>query len=282
MVFSLFFPIIPWLLQLILFGWFVAVLAFLVTAGTPNYSAVDSNGTVKSPCDFTKAVSDNYGILNNDTTCKFINFNDNDHIFRMQVYHLFGWFWIMNFIIALGQCVLAGAFASYYWAYDKKNDVPTFPVAASFYRTLRYHTGSLAFGSLIIAIVQLIRAGLEYLDHKLNGGPGQQGEIAKYIMKCLKCCFWCLEKFLKFLNKNAYIEIAVYGKNFCVSAKNAFFLLMRNILRVVVLDKVTDFILFIGQLSITFGVGVGSFYWFKRQSNLNYYLAPVFVRTNRV
>ena len=34
----------------------------------------------------------------------------------------------------------------------------------------RYHTGSLAFGSLIIAIVQLIRAGLEYLDHKLNGG----------------------------------------------------------------------------------------------------------------
>ena len=26
----------------------------------------------------------------------------------------------MNFIIALGQCVLAGAFASYYWAWDKK------------------------------------------------------------------------------------------------------------------------------------------------------------------
>lgn len=38
----------------------------------------------------------------------------------MQVYHLFGWFWVMNFIIALGQCVLAGAFASYYWAWDKK------------------------------------------------------------------------------------------------------------------------------------------------------------------
>ena len=33
----------------------------------------------------------------------------------------------------------------------------------------RYHTGSLAFGSLIIAIVQLIRAALEYLDHTLNG-----------------------------------------------------------------------------------------------------------------
>ena len=38
----------------------------------------------------------------------------------MQVYHLFGWFWLMNFIIALGQCVLAGAFSSYYWAWDKE------------------------------------------------------------------------------------------------------------------------------------------------------------------
>ena len=42
------------------------------------------------------------------------------NLFRMQVYHLFGWFWLMNFIIAFGQCVLAGAFASWYWAWDKK------------------------------------------------------------------------------------------------------------------------------------------------------------------
>ena len=28
-------------------------------------------------------------------------------------------------------------------------------------------------------------------------------------LRCLKCCFWCLEKFLKFLNKNAYIEVSM-------------------------------------------------------------------------
>lgn len=33
----------------------------------------------------------------------------------------------------------------------------------------RYHTGSLAFGAAIIAVVQLIRAVLEYVDHKLKG-----------------------------------------------------------------------------------------------------------------
>ncbi len=33
----------------------------------------------------------------------------------------------------------------------------------------RYHTGSLAFGALILSIVQFIRIFLEYLDHKLKG-----------------------------------------------------------------------------------------------------------------
>ena len=27
---------------------------------------------------------------------------------------------MMNFIIAFGQCALAGAYASWYWAWDKK------------------------------------------------------------------------------------------------------------------------------------------------------------------
>lgn len=34
----------------------------------------------------------------------------------------------------------------------------------------RYHTGSLAFGSLILAVVHLTRVILEYLDHRLKGG----------------------------------------------------------------------------------------------------------------
>jgi hypothetical protein len=37
----------------------------------------------------------------------------------------------------------------------------------------------------------------------------------------VKCCLWCCEKCLKFLNRNAYIEIAIYGKSFCRSAGDA-------------------------------------------------------------
>ena len=44
----------------------------------------------------------------------------------------------------------------------------------------RYHLGSLAFGSFIIAVVQMIRIILEYIDHKLKGSENQ---VAKFFLK---------------------------------------------------------------------------------------------------
>eukprot|EP00795_Rhopilema_esculentum_P010208 gene10208-18889_t len=267
--------ILAWVAGILVWLTTYAVLT-LIGYGDASYKQV-KNGTVTTAlCKAADALS---SVNDQNVSCNFIEYKTNDNLLRMQVFHLFGWFWLMNFIVAFGQCVLAGAFASWYWAWDKKTDVPTLPLLASMGRTLRYHTGSLAFGSLIIAIIQLIRAGLEYLDHKLNGPGTQPGPVTKFLIKCLKCCFWCFEKFIKFLNKNAYIEIAVYGKNFCTSAKNAFLLLMRNVIRVVVLDKVTDFLLFIGKLTVVMGIAVGSFYWFKDRKDLNYYLAPVMIIT---
>lgn len=106
----------------------------------------------------------------------------------------------------------------------------------------RYHVGTLAFGSLIITICRLIRVAIEYIDHKLK--KYDNGFITA-MMCCCKCFFWCLEKFLKFINKNAYIMCAIHGRNFCMSAKDAFNLLMRNLVRVFVVDKVKIWEIFI-------------------------------------
>ncbi|KAF7236335.1 Choline transporter-like protein 2 [Varanus komodoensis] len=77
--------------------------------------------------------------------------------------------------------------------------------------------------------------------------------------------------------------IAIYGTNFCTSARNAFFLLMRNIVRVAVLDKVTDFLLFLGKLLIVGSVGILAFFFFTQRIKLiqdtapplNYYWVPI-------
>uniref|UniRef100_A0A3B4X6Z5 Choline transporter-like protein n=1 Tax=Seriola lalandi dorsalis TaxID=1841481 RepID=A0A3B4X6Z5_SERLL len=202
------------------------------------------------------------------------------HLFLLQLSNLLVFLWLVNFSLALEQCTLAGTFASYYWARRKPRDIPPCPLFSSFSRTIRYHTGSLAFGALILSVVQLLRIILEYLEQKLRG---VDNSVSRFILCCLKCCFWCLEKFLRYMNHNAYIMVAIYGKNFCTSAREAFCLLMRNVVRVAVLDRVTDFLLFLGKVLIAGGVGVFAFFFFTKKipviqeevPNLNYYWVPM-------
>ena len=79
-------------------------------------------------------------------------------------------------------------------------------------------SGTVAFGSLIIAILRMVRVMLEKVEEKL-AKYHQDNKLVKAAMCVCKCCFWCLEKFMKFLNRNAYIMCAVSGNNFCTSAK---------------------------------------------------------------
>ncbi|XP_078091077.1 choline transporter-like protein 2 isoform X2 [Mustelus asterias] len=233
---TLLYPIITFLLLLLCVAYWGVTAVFLSTSGEAVYKVFANETT----CDYNMKTCDpnNFNVSNitkqcPEAQCLFAFYGGESYYHKylilFQFYNVFLFFWLTNFVIALGQVTLAGAFASYYWAFNKPADVPAFPVFSSMGRALRYHTGSLAFGSLLLAIVQVIRVVLEYVDQKVKGA---KNKAAQFILSCLKCCFWCLEKFLKFLNRNAYIMVAIYGKNFCTSAKNAFFLLMRNIVRV--------------------------------------------------
>nr|XP_020829884.1 choline transporter-like protein 4 isoform X2 [Phascolarctos cinereus] len=298
MMSTLFFPLLTFVLLLISVAYWVMTALYLATSGQPQYGWWAPNGSdpgcqdvINKTCNpldkFSSQLNSSIAMCPN-LTCQFLGYSTSGpaqrSLFNLQIYGILGLFWTLNWVLALGQCVLAGAFASFYWAFNKPQDIPSCPLTAAFFRTLRYHTGSLAFGALILTLVQIVRVVLEYLDHKLRGA---QNSLIRCLMCCLKCCFWCLEKFLKFLNRNAYIMIAIYGRNFCISAKNAFMLLMRNVVRVVVLDKVTDLLLFFGKLLVVSGVGILSFFFFTGRIpalkeefgslNLNYYWLPIMV-----
>ncbi|XP_077202242.1 choline transporter-like protein 2 isoform X6 [Paroedura picta] len=283
---SLLFPLYTFFLVCLCIAYWASTAVFLSTSNEAIYKVFNETecnytGTTCNPETFnTSSVAKQCP----DARCLFAFYGGetayHKYLIIFQIYNAFMFFWLANFVIALGQVTLAGAFASYYWAFKKPDDMPAFPIFSSFGRALRYHTGSLAFGSLILALVQIIRVLLEYLDHRLKAA---ENKFAKFLLTCLKCCFWCLEKFIKFLNRNAYIMIAIYGTNFCTSARNAFFLLMRNIIRVAVLDKVTDFLLFLGKLLIVGSVGILAFFFFTQRikpiqdsaPSLNYYWVPI-------
>ncbi|KAI9219001.1 plasma-membrane choline transporter-domain-containing protein [Blastocladiella britannica] len=170
-----------------------------------------------------------------------------------QWYHLFGFLWTLALIVAVNQTTIAGAIASWYWSRDKQH-LPRLIVIKSLWRSLRYSLGSLALGSFLIAVVQLIRVILMYIQRQLRGTGNR---VAQLILSCLQCCFWCLEKFIAFLNKNAYIMISVNGESFCTSARKAAELLVRNAFRLVAVDFVSGFILFLSKLVVAGSTAFG-------------------------
>uniref|UniRef100_A0A3Q3ESN3 Choline transporter-like protein n=1 Tax=Labrus bergylta TaxID=56723 RepID=A0A3Q3ESN3_9LABR len=283
---SLFYPLFTFVLLAMVIAYWAVTAVFLSTSNEPIYKVFNDTECEHSrkTCDPANFTTSPMKYQCPDSECLFAFYGGetvyHKYLIGLQFYNVFLFFWCANFVTAMGQMTLAGAFSSYYWAFVKPDDMPAFPVFSSLGRSLRYHTGTLAFGSLILSIIQIIRVLLEYLDHKLKGA---HNKFTKFLLCCLKCCFWCLEKCIKFLNRNAYIMVAIYGKNFCTAAKDAFFLLMRNMIRVAVLDKVTDFLLFLGKLLIVGLVGVFAFFFFSGRvkafentaPHLHYYWVPI-------
>ena len=130
----------------------------------------------------------------------------------MLSYHFFGFLWTKNLIMAITMTCIAGAVCDWYrrslcvaanrvnpsgafisrapryWTLDKEEfgGVGTFPILGAFWRTMRYHVGSLALGAFIIAVVEFLRAVLAYIDNKTK----QLQEKNKALKIALKHMFY--------------------------------------------------------------------------------------------
>ena len=85
-----------------------------------------------------------------------------------------------------------------YWTWNK-SDVPFWTLTLSMFNTTVFHLGTVAFGSLIIAIIRFVRAILDYVEKKLSM---YNNDLTRCLLWCCKCCLWCLEKFMRFINRS--------------------------------------------------------------------------------
>jgi len=177
---------------------------------------------------------------------EYRTFTYDDNTRYAALYMLFCWFWTSQFIIAIGQLVIALGIACWYFVRDKK-EVGNFTVIWAFKAVVFNHLGTAAFGSLIIAIIKTIRAVLTYLQKKASKSGNT---VLKFFLACLQCVMWCVEKIMKFINKNGYIVTAIYGYSFCKACRTAFFLIARNILRIMAISLIGDFVLFLGKIFV--------------------------------
>ena len=78
----------------------------------------------------------------------------------------------------------------------------------------------------------------------------KENKIVKILLCCTSYLLACLDRCVKFITKNAYIQIALTNKNFCASAWNAFLLIVKNAMRFGAVASVGGIFMLIGRLFI--------------------------------
>lgn len=180
----------------------------------------------------------------------------------LQTFNVIACLWDMLFISALSQLSLAGAFSTWYWTYNKDN-VPYFVMTMSATRSVIYHSGTAAFGALLLTVCRVLRM---IVNARSSGGA--------CCALCLSCLLSSLEDFVKRFNQNAYIMCAIHGKGLCASALSAYQLIFRNILRIMATDVVTSIVF--GFCKLFLAVGAGCFGWIYFSKQNFFLVSPVF------
>lgn len=237
------FPLIPVFIGLAYMVWWIAVALYIMSVG--------SDIQVETPAEFvTIGYPANYTDFKWDQQLK--------NSFALHFFHLL---WNIQFFVYFTYLVCAGAIADWYFTpYDangnkKRGDgydeLSYTPVKDSFCRTLRYHMGTVALGSFIIAVIQMIRYTVKYLEEQSRAAKGEPNRLQKFVMSCIHCCLWCAECCMDKINKHAFVWTAIYGDSFTTAACSSFALIWNNLLRVAAITVVSAYLIILGKLVVS-------------------------------
>lgn len=157
------------------------------------------------------------GEVEKDESLPIANIVWDDTTRYMMWYILFGLFWISAFIKGASDFVIALTAIQWYFSgsgSSTSDDKSGTSVMRSFVWTLRYHLGSVAFGSLLISIMNMIKFIFEYIRKKYAKVTGTN-PVTQCLVCCLRCCIWYIDSCVKYITKNAWIQVSLSSKNFC-------------------------------------------------------------------
>ena len=95
------------------------------------------------------------------------------------------------------------------WYYVGSAQMPVNPTVASFKRATTTSFGSICFGSLLVAIIKVIR----YL---VRQALQHENEFVRCIAQCV---LGCIEAMMQFFNTYAFVHVAIYGCGYVEAAR---------------------------------------------------------------
>ena len=177
-----------------------------------------------------------------------------DSTYYMMYFMIFGIVWLMAFTIAMNEFVIIVSAVTWYYSDKTIPDDDGIPgdsdVWYGFKWGFKYHMGSLALGSFALAIIWIIRAIMEYIGEKVAEATGNNG-CTRCCISCMKCCVACFDRFIRYLNRNAYIYVAITSESFCSAAIDAFIMMLKNSAKFAFIDGIADVFMFLAKFLIS-------------------------------
>lgn len=170
----------------------------------------------------------------------------NEKVRNLLLYQVFAFLWVVAFLSAIYQHVVAGSVAGWYFSRDVMSTRPRETAFSSLFHAVTTSAGSLAFGSLVLAFVQFLNFLLE-LTKKSN----TKNRFLVCLISAIQCILGCIQGIVQYINKFAYIHIAMHGYSFCKAARECFDLISRNFFSAVIMDTITGLVLFVGKALFT-------------------------------
>jgi hypothetical protein len=140
----------------------------------------------------------------------------NAKLIGLLVFATFAGYWITEVMKNVIHVTISGVYGSWYFCSQKPGGVPRGATRGAFKRSMTYSFGSISFGSLLVAIIQLLRQACSIARQN----EAAQGNILGSILFCVLGCFiGILDWAVQFINEYAFSYIALYGKAYIPAAK---------------------------------------------------------------
>lgn len=261
------FPFLPALGIAAFLIYWIFIAACLASSG--NAVAKSLQGDVVAGMRYLEAEYGNVpafqNILNSSTiNATITTIEDVPALNYFLIYHFFGLLWTTQFIQGLAIMTVAGVVGGWYFSLNEKNNPaveerrykqPRLPICSSLGRALFYNFGTIAFGSLLIAFMQFIRAVVAYVLRKMKSTGGNQSSVTRFAACCVQCFLKCLQSCVEMVTRNAYIFSAIKGTSFCASGKQVFSLITSNAATLALVNVIGELLMFLGKVFIAMAGG---------------------------
>ena len=133
------------------------------------------------------------------------------------IFDAFFTYWTLNLVISMCHLIISGVFAEWYLkpSHNCKN-----PVWNAACRSVWFSFGSVALGSLFVAVIQTIRMVLQR-TRAASRSASRGVHFSHILSSLLDCLLTGVEKAVKLFNHYAYVLIAIRGCSFMEAARNA-------------------------------------------------------------